>query len=161
MTRNDEATAALFEVVQALVNDPDIRGRWDSLAMVLETNGSSASAHGYRYRGDEAEPVSPSSIELFFTVLPRFWKATSRPTPWKTCLVQVVKPSLSFEVTFEHKNARRWQVTPRNVDEMPGLLRPDKAAIEKGFTGKAATAPKPKAAKPAKRAKAKPRAARR
>lgn len=100
---------------------------WEAMAMVLEFGDGFRSAHGYAYSsGDVTTPVSCRWDDIRETVdayLDSLYQPGDK-LPVKI-LVQFDRTNGQYDVTFEDSDESRWKITPRNVDELPGELRPN------------------------------------
>lgn len=128
---DERRVAELFhEIGAAIVRDQEVsRKRWDCLALVVEMMGTASSMHGYLYRGAEWVPFAPEGDALCFDLFPALHEEMARDEasgPWKACLCTITKPRYDIELDFEYENARRWAVTPRNIETIPAQLRPSK-----------------------------------
>lgn len=124
----ERADALLHELGQALVNDPEVSQHdWEGLAFVAEvSDGFASSFFGYLFVGEERSAFCPDSEEVF-ELLGAFHAATceGEESSWVACLIQIKMPEGTIKLSFEHKDPKRWAVTPRNIDTMPASLRPE------------------------------------
>ncbi|MCC3316793.1 hypothetical protein [Nocardia africana] len=122
----DAASDALSAMAEAIVQGcVDEELEWDALTVVVNLHRQQ-SMFGYRYADDGN--WSPD-VRLSMQVLDRAIDLrTTMTTPdgkgWKVCLIQIRRSDMSVQVEFEYKNAKRWRVTPVNLESMVEELRP-------------------------------------
>lgn len=119
-----DATTGL---IRALAEHMTAKGDWDCFAMVLGLDGVKVnSVFGFAYAADGAvESVAASPYRIKDAVkgyTDSYYKAND-PLPLKL-LVQFDRTNGKYEVTFEDKDASRWEVTPDTFHDIPEQLRP-------------------------------------
>jgi hypothetical protein len=121
----ERANELIQDIGSAIVDDPGVADHeWDALAVVALVDGAAVSSFfGYRYLGDEVEPIDFDGDDLFdlFTQL-REAMAEGESAPWLACLYTI--GGLDIEVDYEYDDPDRWRMTPARMDTLPAEIRP-------------------------------------
>ncbi|WP_431803692.1 hypothetical protein [Microbacterium sp. bgisy203] len=119
---------AIVDVIRALIENMDgAADDWQSFAMVLDFGDAGFySTHGYSYSpGGETSAVA-SRVSAVLPAVEAYLAEKYGPGEElpRSILVQFDRDKGAYEVTFEDKDARRWKVTPANIDTMAETIRP-------------------------------------
>ena len=114
----------VVEIARGLAGLSDLPADWASLAMVFRFRGGSLpSSFGYAYAEDgEWTAISGDMDALEDNVAAL--RAALKAESGREWLEGLFRLKRTGEVTFEFAYEQRWKVTPANLDEMIGELKP-------------------------------------
>ena len=130
MAAEDESTAALAELSQAIagdiltlpeLSDPD----WDTYSMVAEVSDDAVKITAYRYTesGPPVPSEEPENDDLFWELRDRTRGRDGQA--WDVVIVKIHRDSANLVMNFASGQAAdMWRVTPANMDHLPESLRP-------------------------------------
>jgi hypothetical protein len=119
--------AAISQAIAAdILSVPELRDPgWDTFAMVAEVSDDFVAVTAYRYT-ESGPPVStpePEDLDLFWDLRDRTRGADGEA--WDAVIVKIRRDTASLVMDFVSGDAaRRWRVTPENMDHLPESLRP-------------------------------------
>ena len=118
------------QIVKAINQSGDLdKVSWAEFSSVFEMDDDGELAGSYGYAYDAAgiytavaflTPSVASAVEAY-----REWLRLEGDKGFKKMLLQFNRVSFRVKAEFEFENLSRWQITPRNVDEMIAKLRPN------------------------------------
>lgn len=119
----------IHQIGAAIVTDPEYRdGNWDSIALVYDFVGGQKDRNGYLYRNpdywegslpdDDDRVILKSMLELQSVMEQQMGKK------WIKAVVQIKREEQSVDFIFEYDDAKRWHVSPANLEAVVAALKP-------------------------------------
>jgi hypothetical protein len=128
MATGSEKDRLIAQIAQHIVSSPRLDADWKSASLVFtfETDGVSNFGYSYLNGGQNSwKAFSTMSDELDDAVirLREVMKDESKAT-WHQALFQLIRDSREMKFEFSYDDEMRWQITPRNLDQMVRGLQP-------------------------------------
>jgi len=128
MATGSEKDRLIAQIAQHIVSSPKLDADWKSASLVFTFEQDGLSNFGYSYLNggqDDWTAFSTMSDELDDDVikLREVMKDESKAA-WHQALFQLIRDSREMKFEFSYDNEMRWQITPRNLDQMVRGLQP-------------------------------------
>lgn len=123
-----DVQAQLIHEFGALVSGADLTegNDWQRLALVVRFEDGIRRAYGFYYGADDdGEPLSIGDFAIADKVgeLREVMREADGKL-WHACLMQLLRATNRFVVTFEYDDGERWHVTPRTLAAVKQAIRP-------------------------------------
>lgn len=128
MATGSEKDQLIAQIAGHIASSPRLDADWKSASLVFTFEQDGLSNFGYSYLNSGAndwKAFSTTSDELDDDVikLREVMKDESKAT-WHQALFQLIRDSREMKFEFSYDNEMRWQITPRNLEEMVRGLQP-------------------------------------
>jgi hypothetical protein len=118
----------IAQIAQHIASSPRLDADWKSVSLVFTFEKDGLSNFGYSYLngGQKSwKAFSTMSDELDDDVIRlRDVMMDESKATWRQALFQLTRDSREMKFEFSYDNEMRWQIAPRNLDQMARLLQP-------------------------------------
>lgn len=120
--------ALINAISQCIVTDPAAAtAPWDGYALIAWYGEDRCVLSGFRYLDNgPASAATPSNGAQLHALFDQLRAATlvAGQSPWRACVVRIVKATRKVSVDFEYEDADRWHIQPGTLSEIIARAQP-------------------------------------
>ncbi|ROQ28850.1 hypothetical protein [Gallaecimonas pentaromativorans] len=121
----------IIEIGSLIIQSDDLTTEdWDSVSIIFDVGEGHVANSGFIYLGNDVEPCiaeiddEPVAIDNKVIEFREHIESVSGHK-FKQLLVQIERGSGKIKIDFEFDNHERWKITPSNINEIKGYLKPN------------------------------------